>query len=216
MDKVEVISRTADYARQKLFGKPIGSDWSHTYRVWKMAANLAEKERADSFIVQLAALLHDIADWKYNQADITAAPMLARKWLQGLEMDEVAVSHVCEIISDVSFKGLEAKSPMRTKEGMVVQDADRLDAIGAIGIAKTFAFGGETGMLMYDPNVAPRKGEELLKIRNSRTSLNHFYEKMLLLKHGINTKTAQKIAEGRHRFIQEFLARFLNEWEGSL
>ena len=142
MNEETIIRKTADYIREKLSGEGSGHDWWHVYRVWKNAVHIASKENAELFTVQLAALLHDISDWKFNDGDCDAGPRLAREWLEKMNVEEAVVAHVCEIIKDISFKGAGVKTPIRTKEGMVVQDADRLDAIGAIGIARTFAYGG--------------------------------------------------------------------------
>jgi len=215
MNKEEVIKRTADYIKSRLDGEGSGHDWWHVYRVWKTAVNIGEKECADLFVVQLAALLHDIADWKFHSGNDSIGPKLAREWLEKLDVDENITSHVCEIIKEISFKGAGVKSRIKTKEGMVVQDADRLDAIGAIGIARAFAYGGHKGREIYNPNIKPEKHETFEQYRNNKgTTVNHFYEKLLLLKDLMNTETARKIAEERHNFMKEYLSRFFKEWEG--
>jgi len=215
MNKEEVIKRTADYVKSRLDGEGSGHDWWHVYRVWKTAVNIGEKECADLFVVQLAALLHDIADWKFHSGNDSIGPKLAREWLEKLDVDENIISHVCEIIKEISFKGAGVKSRIKTKEGMVVQDADRLDAIGAIGIARAFAYGGHKGREIYNPNIKPEKHETFEQYRNNKgTTVNHFYEKLLLLKDLMNTETARKIAEERHNFMKEYLSRFFKEWEG--
>ena len=215
MNKEEVIKRTADYVKSRLDGEGSGHDWWHVYRVWKTAVNIGEKECADFFVVQLAALLHDIADWKFHSGNDSIGPKLAREWLEKLDVDENIISHVCEIIKEISFKGAGVKSRIKTKEGMVVQDADRLDAIGAIGIARAFAYGGHKGREIYNPNIKPEKHETFEQYRNNKgTTVNHFYEKLLLLKDLMNTETARKIAEERHNFMKEYLSRFFKEWEG--
>jgi len=215
MNKEEVIKRTADYIKSRLDGEGSGHDWWHIYRVWKTAVNIGEKECADLFVVQLTALLHDIADWKFHSGDDSIGPKLAREWLEKLDVDENIISHVCEIIKEVSFKGAGVKSRIKTKEGMIVQDADRLDAIGAIGIARAFAYGGHKGREIYNPNIKPEKHETFEQYRNNKgTTVNHFYEKLLLLKDLMNTETARKIAEERHNFMKEYLSRFFKEWEG--
>ena len=215
MNKDEVIKRTADYVKSKLDGESSGHDWWHTYRVWKTAVNIGKKEDADLFVVQLAALLHDIADWKFHSGDDSIGPKLAREWLEKLDVDENIISHVCEIIKGVSFKGAGVKSKIKTKEGMVVQDADRLDALGSIGIARAFAYGGHKGREIYNPNIKPEKHESFEQYKNNKgTTINHFYEKLLLLKDLMNTETARKIAEERHKFMEEYLDKFFKEWEG--
>jgi uncharacterized protein len=142
MNKQEVINNTAKYAREVLEGEASGHDWWHVYRVWKMAQNIGQKESADMFVVELAALLHDIADYKMHDGDDSVGPRVAREWLEKQSVDEEIISHVCEIIKEASFKGAQVESKINTVEGKVVQDADRLDAIGAMGIARTFAYGG--------------------------------------------------------------------------
>lgn len=214
MNKEEVIKRTADYVKSRLDGEGSGHDWWHIYRVWKTAVNIGEKESADLFVIQLAALLHDIADWKFHSGDDSVGPKLAREWLEKLDVDENIISHVCEIIKEISFKGAGVKSKIKTKEGMVVQDADRLDAIGAIGIARAFAYGGHKGREIYNPKIKPKKHETFEQYKNNKgTTINHFYEKLLLLKDLMNTPSARKIAEERHKFMEQYLDRFFKEWK---
>jgi len=216
MDQKEIISKTADYVRSVLDKEGSGHDWWHIYRVWKNAIHIGEKENADMFVVEIAALLHDIADWKFNDGNDEAGPKVAREWLESLkDVDEKAISHVCLIIKNLSFKGAGEKSKIDTIEGMVVQDADRLDALGAIGIARTFTYGGYKGREIYNPEIKPEfhaSFEEYKK--NESPSINHFYEKLLLLKDLMNTKTGKEIAEGRHKYMEGFLERFYAEWEG--
>jgi uncharacterized protein len=215
MDKEEAIKKTAEHVRKKLEGEGSGHDWWHVYRVWKNAVNIGKKENADMFTIELAALLHDIADWKFNKGDDSEGPRQAREWLEKIQVDENTIFSVCEIIKDMSFKGAGVESRMRTKEGMIVQDSDRLDAIGAIGIGRTFAYGGHKGREMYNPNKKPEKHDSFEKYKNSSSpTINHFYEKLLLLKDRMNTKTAKAIAEERHKFMEQFLEHFFKEWEG--
>ena len=215
MNKEEVIKRTADYIKSRLSGEGSGHDWWHVYRVWKTAIEIGKKEGSDLFVVQLAALLHDIADWKFHSGDDSIGPKLAREWLEKLDVDENIISHVCEIIKEVSFKGAGVKSKIKTKEGMVVQDADRLDALGSIGIARAFAYGGHKGREIYNPNIKPEKHESFEQYKNNKgTTINHFYEKLLLLKDLMNTPSARKIAEERHGFMEQYLDKFFKEWEG--
>ncbi|MGM5485054.1 MAG: HD domain-containing protein [Nanobdellota archaeon] len=215
MDEEHLIEKTKAYAKDKLSGEGSGHDWWHTYRVWKTSIRLGKEEKADLFTIQLAALLHDISDWKFNDGDTDAGPRIAGEFLEGLDVDKKIIKDVKEIIRDMSFKGAKVSSPMRTKEGEVVQDADRLDAIGAIGIGRTFAYGGNKGREMYNPETEPKEHgsfEEYKK--NEGTTINHFYEKLLLLKDRMNTKSAKEMAEKRHMFMKEFLDRFFLEWEG--
>jgi uncharacterized protein len=179
------------------------------------ALRIARGEPVDTFVVELAALLHDIADWKFHDGDLTAGPRAARQWLESLGVEHEVVLHVCDIIETVSFKGAGVATRMSTPEGMVVQDADRLDAIGAIGIGRTFAYGGHTGRPMHDPDVEPvlHNSFEQYKASNGPT-INHFYEKLLLIKDRLNTETARQLAKERHEFMEQFLDRFLAEWDG--
>ncbi len=215
IDRDEVVRRTAEHVRGALEGEPSGHDWWHVYRVWKGALAIAEGEAVDRFVVELAALLHDLSDRKLNGGDVTLGPKVAREWLVAQGVDEETVAHVGEIIADLSFKGAGVPTPMRTAEGMVVQDADRLDAIGAVGIARTFAYGGHKGHVLHDPEQSPALHSSVESYYSTQaTAINHFYEKLLLLSQRMNTATGRRIAEGRHAFLEEFLARFLAEWEG--
>ena len=215
MDRESIIEQTWAYVRQTLEGDATGHDPWHIDRVRKTAIHIGKWEGADLFVVQLAALLHDIGDWKFHGGDEYYGSQLARKWLEGLSIEENIVAHVCEIVRCVSFKGAGVRSPMPSREGQVVQDADRLDAIGAIGIARVFAFGGHEGRPIYDPDVRPEKHRSFEEYRKSKgTSINHFHEKLLLLKALMNTQIAKAMAEERHRFMEQFLDRFHKEWEG--
>jgi uncharacterized protein len=215
MNKQEIIDATAKYAEETLRGESSGHDWWHVYRVWKNAQNIGQKENADMFIVELAALLHDIADYKMYGGDDTVGPRIAREWLEKQSADEEVIKHVCEIIKEASFKGAKVESKINTIEGMIVQDADRLDAIGAIGIARTFAYGGNKGREMYDPAIKPEMHESFEQYKNNNSpTLNHFYEKLLLLKEMMNTETGKEIAKVRHEVMEKFLKDFLNEWDG--
>jgi uncharacterized protein len=212
MNKNKVINETANYVRNKLSGEYSGHDWWHTYRVWKMAARIAKKEKADLFVVELAALLHEVADYKLNNGDETLVPKLVGGWLLKLGVEENIIDYVCEIIKAMSFKGAKVKSVMKTKEGMIVQDADRLDAIGAIGIARVFAYGGHKKREIYNPKIKPQMHKNFEQYKNSKSSsINHFYEKLFLLKNLMNTKIAKKIAEERHVFMEQFLKEFFKE-----
>ena len=217
MDNNTLISQIAQEVEAKLTGEGSGHDWWHAYRVWKMAQHIGKEEGANMLIVELAALLHDIADWKFHDGDDTVGPRVAGEMLQKHDVSADTINHIKQIIAEGSFKGAKVKTKPSTPEGEVVQDADRLDAIGAIGIARTFAYGGHKGRLMYDPSIKPvmhtSKEEYATDIG---TTINHFYEKLLFLKDLMNTKSAKAIAEERHKFMKEYLDRFHKEWDGSL
>ncbi len=213
----DIVLKIADEVRMKLDGEGSGHDWWHVYRVWKIAEKIGKEERADLFIVELAALLHDIADWKFHNGDDTVGPRIANEILQKYEVAEETIKQITQIIKEGSFKGAGVKTVPETIEGKIVQDADRLDAIGAIGIARTFAYGGHKNHVLHDPNIKPVLHASKEEYFNSKSStINHFYEKLLLLKDLMNTKSAKKIAEGRHAFMEEFLDRFFKEWEGEI
>ena len=214
-DSDSLTGKTAEYVRSLLVGEGSGHDWWHIYRVWKMSVRIAKEENANLLVVELGALLHDIADWKFNDGDEEVGPAKARAWLQSLMVDEEVIAQVCQIVRDISYKGAGVATPMPTIEGQVVQDADRLDAIGAIGIARTFAYGGSKAREMYNPDQSPvlHQSFEQYKMGNGST-INHFYEKLLLLKERMNTATAKRLAQHRHRVMEEFLDEFYLEWEG--
>lgn len=214
MDR-KIIEQTAEHVKDALSGESTGHDWWHVHRVWKTAVRIGEEEGADMFVVEFASLLHDIADYKFHGGDETAGPRVARQWLENLNVDEDIISHVCEIVKDISFKGANVSSKMRTIEGKVVQDADRLDALGAIGIARCFATSSNMKLPIYDPDIKPKPHDSFEEYKTRRTSaINHFYEKLLLLKGMMNTESGKRMAEGRHEFMEEFLERFYGEWEG--
>jgi uncharacterized protein len=211
----DVIQRTAAHVKAAMSGEGSGHDWWHVYRVWQNALHMAGREGVDLVVVQLAALLHDIGDHKFHGGDETVGPRMAREWLELLGVEASVTDHVSEIIRDLSFKGAGVTTAMRTREGMVVQDADRLDAIGAIGIARAFAYGGHKGREMHNPDVQPQMHASFEQYKaNTGPTINHFYEKLLLLKDLMNTDAAREIAEERHRFMVQFLAQFLAEWDG--
>lgn len=217
MDKEIVIEKTKEFVRNKLEGEGSGHDWWHIHRVYNIAVNLAKdtNNKADLYIIKLGALLHDIADWKFNGGDINVGAMVSRDFLKGLGVDEEIIEHVADIVKNISFKGSGEKSQMKTLEGMIVQDADRLDAIGAIGIARTFAYGGHDNREMFNPDIKPQNHKTFEEYKNSRgTTINHFYEKLLLLKDLMNTESGRKYAEKRHKFMEEYLEEFYAEWEG--
>ena len=215
MSSAELIERTAEHVRRALAGDGSGHDWWHVDRVWRMAKRIGRAEGAELLIVELAALLHDIADWKAHGGDCAVGPEAAGKWLGSLGLDPGVSQHVREIIAGISFKGARVEQPALSLEGKVVQDADRLDAMGAIGIARAFAYGGAKARLIHDPGVQPTEHDTTESYLNSAgTTINHFYEKLLLLKDRMNTATGQALAEKRHQFMEDYLRRFYEEWEG--
>lgn len=215
MNKDLIIKKTAEYAESILKGEGTGHDFWHVYRVWKMAIQIAKREKADLFIVELGALLHDIADWKFHDGDFEAGPKVAREVLKKIKVSDDVINKVCDIVRNVSFKGAGVKSEMKSLEGKIVQDADRLDAIGAIGIARTIMYGSSKGIELYNPKISPQVHKTFKQYKNnSSTTINHFYEKLLLLKDLMNTKTGKKMAMQRHRFMESYLKQFLLEWDG--
>lgn len=213
--KKEILKKTEDHVRQKLEGEGTGHDWWHIHRVRNTALRLAKNENADLFIVELAALLHDIADHKFHGGDETVGPKVAGDWLQSLHVENEIVSHVQEIIQCLSFKGAAVATPMKTIEGKIVQDADRLDAIGAIGIARAFAYGGYKKRALHDPDHPPTLHDSFDAYKNDAgPTINHFYEKLFLLKDRMNTESGRNMAYDRHQFMKEYVDRFLKEWEG--
>lgn len=192
-----------------------GHDWFHIQRVVREAKLIARKEGGDLFVIELAALLHDIGDWKFHEGDSKVGSRKAQEWLGKMKVDKQIIEDVCFIVEHISYKGGTNKVRMKSLEGKIVQDADRLDALGAIGIARIFAFGGMKGREIYNPKVKPFKHKtfgNFKKRMSSNTSLNHFYEKVLLLKNKMNTKTGKRTAQQRHDFVKAYLKQFLKEW----
>ena len=178
-----------------------------------MAKEIAKKEGGNLFIIESAALLHDIADYKFNKGDDKAGGKTARVLLEKLNVDKKSIEQICQIIDNVSFKGAGIKNGIKTKEGMIVQDADRLDVMGAMGIARTLAYGGFTKRELYNPEIKPKLYKTFEEYKNNRSSsINHFYEKLLLLENRLNTKTAKKIGKKRHLFMENYLKQFFKEW----
>ncbi|PEI48198.1 HD domain-containing protein [Bacillus pseudomycoides] len=215
MKKQEKIQKTVAFVRDILETDASGHDWYHIERVHKLALSLSEKEGGDRFVIEMAALLHDVADEKLNESE-EAGMKKVSDWLEGLNVTEEETEHILHIIMNMSYKGGHG-GKVSTLEGKIVQDADRLDALGAIGIARTFAYGGAKGRLMYDPNIPPR--EEMTKEeyrKNDDPSLNHFYEKLLKLKDLMNTDAAKREAEIRHRYMEEFIEQFMKEWNAQI
>jgi uncharacterized protein len=213
-DSEAIIGQTVEYVKSFLDSDVSGHDWWHVYRVWRIATGLANTENADLLIVQLAALLHDISDYKLNGGDYEKGAEMAREWLNKFPLDESVVGHVCDIISRISFRGALVEPEVMTIEAMVVQDADRLDAIGAIGIARAFAYGGVKGLKIYDPDIQSTLHKSFQEYQNRQGgSINHFYEKLLVLKDLMNTASAKTVAIRRHKILQDFLTDFFIEWE---
>jgi len=215
MNQSKILEKTTDHVRSLLSGEGSGHDWFHVERVRNVAIRVGRDEGADLFVVELAALLHDVADWKFAGGDHDAGPRAARNWLASLGVDQSVIDHVADIIARLSFKGAGVETSMSTIEGRCVQDADRLDAIGAIGVARAFAYGGYKGRAMYDPAVPPQPHASFEAYKkNSGPTINHFYEKLLLLKDRMNTTAGKRLAAERHAFLEQFLDQFFAEWEG--
>ncbi len=212
---MNLVARVAEHIKARFTGESSGHDWHHIHRVWKVAHQIALQEGANQEVAELGALVHDIADWKFHGGDESVGPREAERLLIHEGAPRSVIVEVVDIVATISFKGAGVSTGMKTLEGKCVQDADRLDAIGAIGIARCFAYGGHAGRLMYDPEVPPimHATAEAYK-RATGTSLNHFYEKLFLLKDRMNTPSGRAIAETRHRFMEEFVNQFLAEWGG--
>lgn len=209
----EIIARATAYVKEKFENEYSGHDWFHTLRVFRTATRIAEAEGADVVTVQLAALLHDVDDRKLSP-ETYAEQKNARSFLAENGVEESVICEICRIISEVSFVGSDSVVPS-TLEGKCVQDADRLDAIGAIGIARAFAYGGNHNRLMYHPDIAPNPNMSKDEyVKSNSTTVNHFYEKLFKLTDMMNTDTAKSIAKERDEYMKDFIAEFLNEWEG--
>ncbi|WP_373650988.1 HD domain-containing protein [Schlesneria sp. DSM 10557] len=212
----QVIKRTAEHVRRTLENDTTGHDWWHIDRVRRNALRIAAEEKADMVIVELAALLHDIADWKFHGGDDTAGPRAAHAWLSENNIDPAVVDAVCDIVARVTFKGAGVSTEMPTIEGKCVQDGDRLDAIGAIGVARAFTYGGHMGRPMHDPSVPAELHSSFAAYKSkSGPTINHFYEKLLLLKDRMQTDSGRRIAHERHAFMENYLQQFLAEWNGA-
>lgn len=215
MSNPALIHKTILFVKEQLKNAEGGHDWFHIQRVYNNALKIAESEECDLLTVQLGALLHDIADSKFYNGDETVGPALARQFLESEGAPEDVISHVENIIKNISFKGGNFTPDFNSAELQIVQDADRLDALGAIGIARTFNYGGFKNRPLYNPEIAPQLSMTKEEYKNNNApTLNHFYEKLLLLKDRMNTKTAKEMAEARHRYMEGFLSQFYAEWEG--
>ena len=210
---MEAIERVAAQLRARFAEEGSGHDWYHLERVWRMARRIGEAEGADLEIVELGALVHDIADWKFHAGDESVGPREAERLLHKEGVSARVVEAVVDIVATISYKGAGVATPMRSLEGRCVQDADRIDALGAIGIARCFAYGGHAGRLIHDPRVPPVLHASAAAYKAARgTSLNHFHEKLLLLKDRMHTASGRAIAEERHRYMEYFVRQFLAEW----
>ena len=211
-----LVDRVAAHIKARFLAESSGHDWHHINRVWQLTRRIAAQEGADRQIAELGALVHDIADWKFHDGDDSVGPREADALLRREGATEEVIAAVVDIVATISYKGAGVTTAMQTLEGQCVQDADRLDAIGAIGIARCFAYGGHAGRLLHDPDEAPVLHQTAAAYKASKgASLNHFYEKLLLLKDRMNTPTGRALAEPRHRFMEDFVAQFLEEWKVS-
>lgn len=208
----QALRATEEYVQEVFSDEGSGHDWWHLHRVRKMALRIAETEGGNLFIIEMAALLHDIDDWKLNAENSSKVSA----WLKKLNINHLQSLLILEIINQVSFKGAGVENRATTIEAKIVQDADRLDAIGAIGIARAFAYGGHKNRLLHIPDSIPEFHTDFESYKKNQSStVNHFYEKLLLLKNSLNTETAIEIAKNRHIFMEEFLQHFFDEWEGN-
>lgn len=208
-----LIENTIAFVKESLKNAEGGHDWFHIERVYKNALRIAEDETVDLHVVALGALLHDIADSKFHKGDETVGPRFAKTFLETQDVDEFVMTHVIKIIENISFKGGNTIKAFHSKELDIVQDADRLDALGAIGIARTFNYGGFKNRAIYNPEIAPQLSMTAAQYKASTApTINHFYEKLLLLKDRMNTETGKKLAQERHQFMETFLEQFYKEW----
>jgi uncharacterized protein len=215
MNTNNLIDKTILFVKTTLAQAEGGHDWFHIERVYKNALLIAESEKCYVEIVQLGALLHDIADSKFHNGDESIGPKTARAFLESEKVEPTIIDHVIAIIENISFKGGKVERQFSSIELDIVQDADRLDAIGAIGIARTFNYGGFKNRALYNPEIAPNLTMTKEEYKNNEApTINHFYEKLLLLKDKMNTQTGKQIAQDRHRYMEDFLEQFYDEWEG--
>jgi uncharacterized protein len=215
MTSEELINKTIAFVKEQLADAEGGHDWFHIERVYKNALLISKNENVDGFVVVLGALLHDIADSKFHNGDETVGPQKAREFLFKHNVDSKVIEHVVNIIENISFKGGNEAQKFRSLELDVVQDADRLDAIGAIGIARAFNYGGFKNRALYNPDIKPNLNMSKAEYKTSNApTINHFYEKLLLLKDKMKTKTGKEIALDRHSYMEQFLKQFYSEWSG--
>jgi len=217
MTNQQLIDNTIAFAKKELENTEGGHDWFHVERVYKNALLISKTEEVDILVVSLGALLHDIADSKFYKGDETIGPKKSRNFLETQNVSEKIITHIIKIIENISFKGGNKKQVFYSNELAVLQDADRLDAIGAIGIARCFNYGGFKDRKLYDPEIAPNLQMTPAEYKSSTApTINHFYEKLLLLKDKMNTQTGKEIAQKRHEYMEGFLKQFYGEWEGEL
>ena len=217
MKKQLIINRTIEFVKHTLKDAEGGHDWFHIQRVFNNAKLIVKTESADELIVSLSALLHDIADSKFHDGDETIGPKKATEFLMSQNINSIVIEHVVQIIKNISFKGGNIDRTFSSKELDIVQDADRLDAIGAIGIARCFNYGGFKNREIFNPKIQPKLNMTKEEYKNSNTpSINHFYEKLLLLKDKMNTATGKRIAIERHKFMEKYLDQFYAEWDGNI
>jgi len=210
-----LIQQTINFVKLTLANAEAGHDWFHIERVYKTALTINAIENGDELVVSFAALLHDIADPKFNNGDEEIGPNKAEAFLKSIHVDRIITNHVKLIIQNMSFKNSFESGSFTSKEMQIVQDADRLDAIGAIGIARAFTYGGFKNRVLYDPAIPPVHNHSKESYKNTTApTLNHFYEKLLLLKDMMNTETGKVIALERHQFMLSYLDQFYGEWEG--
>jgi uncharacterized protein len=215
IEEDRIIIETKKHVRQELEGEGSGHDWWHIYRVLQNALQIGKAENANLYVVELAALLHDLGDFKFYDGDETVGPRITREWLENQGAVPNVVDQVVQIVKELSYKGAGVNTDMSTLEGKVVQDADRLDAIGAIGIARTFAYGGNKNREMHNPEVKPEMHASFEAYKNSTgPTINHFYEKLLLLKDRMQTNAGKAMANERHQYMENFLEQFFAEWDG--
>jgi uncharacterized protein len=211
----KIIERIKIYIEKEFKGETTGHDYWHMIRVWQMAKKISKNEGGNLFVIELGALLHDIDDWKFNSGSIKDGSKKATILLKKYDVDKDIIDQVCYIIDNISFKGALVKNEMKTVEGRIVQDADKLDAMGAVGVARVFAYGASKNREIYNPKIRPILHKSFASYKKGNgTSINHFYEKLLLLKNRMNTKTARIIAEQRHKFMKNYLKEFFAEWDG--
>lgn len=215
MNKSEIILAINKRVEKLLTGEGTGHDYWHINRVRNTALTIAKQEKADLFVTELAALLHDIGDHKFHNGDHTVGPRMTAEWLNDYPIENEIKETVIDVVKQISYKGADVATPMSSLEGKCVQDADRLDAIGAIGIARCFAYGGNKNREIYNPNQKPTMHKSFDDYKNDKGhTINHFYEKLLLLKDRMNTNYGKQMAEKRHKVMEEFLDQFYNEWDG--
>lgn len=217
MNTQQIIKNTETFVKNALKNAEGGHDWFHILRVWNNAKLISKNENVDEFVVELGALLHDIADSKFHDGDETIGPKIAREFLESQQVADSIIVHIENIINNISFKGGNFEQKFNSPELEVIQDADRLDAIGAVGIARTFNYGGFKNRPLYNPEISPNLNQTKEAYKNSEApTINHFYEKLLLLKDRMNTVTGREIAAGRHLYMEHFLTQFYGEWDGKM